>query len=107
MQPSELLEQHIHNKTERLLELLKDEAESTPFSLEFWLKAQAPHAHHSVEFHLRTKHFNNNAHESGPDMYLAVETAIDTMTKLVKKEKEKMLDRQHKQETEKHLFTKK
>lgn len=106
MQPSELLEQHIHKKIERLLELLQDEASSTPFLFEFWLKAHAQHAHHAVEFHLRTKHFNHNAHESDPDMYLAVDNVIDTMTKLVKKEKEKMLDRHHKQENEKKIFSK-
>lgn len=106
MDHSDLLEQHIHQKLERVIDLLKDEALSTPFLLEFWLKASHQHPSHSVEFHLRTKNFNINAHENGPDMYVAIDDTIDTMFKLIRKEKEKILDRQHKHDTEKNLFTK-
>lgn len=106
MEHSDLLEQHTRQKLERLFELLRSEVDSTPFLVEIVLRANALHPHHSVEFHLRTKHFDLNAHEEGADMYVAVDDTIDKMAMLVKKDKEKLQDKHQKQDNEKRRFMK-
>ncbi len=106
MEHSNPLEQHVHQKLERIHDILRDEAQHTPFSLEIWLKANSLHPHHSVEFHLRTKHYNLNAHDEGTDMYVAVDDCIDKMFGQIRKEKEKLRDAHQKHETEKTRFTK-
>lgn len=106
MEHSDPLEQHIHQKLERIHEILKDEAQTTPFSLEIWLKAHSQHQHHAMEFHIRTKHFNLNAHDQGPDLYEVADSCIDKMFGQIRKEKQKLRDAHQKHENEKTRFSK-
>lgn len=104
MPHSEPLESHTNQKIEKIFDVLKDEAEKTPFSIEVWLKAHKIHPHHVAEMHLKTKNFDLMAHDEGPDLYIAVDNTIDKMVKLIKKEKDKLADRHHKIDTEKNNF---
>lgn len=104
MSHSAPIEQHVREKLEKLHELLKSCDNQPPFFVEFWLKANKLHPHHAAELHLRTSIFDLHAHEEGTDLYGAIDSTIDTMVKLVKKQKDKFHDKHHKTETEKKNF---
>ena len=106
MPHSEPLEEHANQKLAKIIELLShEEAEHvTPLHAELWLKANKLHPHHRAELHLKTPRFDLNAHDEGADMYIVVDNTIDTMVKLLKKEKEKRNDKSKKLETEKNQF---
>ena len=103
MPHSESLELHAREKLKKINEFLQEKA--TPFSIELWLKANKQHPHHSAELHVRTPIFNLNAHHEGPDMYLVIDATIDKMIALIKKEKDRHLDKKHKPDTEKKNFS--
>jgi ribosomal subunit interface protein len=104
MPHSEPMEQHADLKLETLFRILDGEANLTPFSIEFWLKANKVHPHHAAELHLRTAHFDLHAHDEGPDMYIVIDNTVDKMVKLLKKEKERRRDEQRKPDTDKSGF---
>lgn len=104
MPHSDPLETHTKQKLEKILDILDSSEEQRPFNIEVWLKAHKVHPHHVAEMHLKTKNFDLMAHDEGPDLYVAVDNTIDRMVKLIKKEKEKMIDRHHKIETDKSKF---
>jgi ribosomal subunit interface protein len=105
MPHSEPLELHAREKLGKIEELLKAQAEATPFNIELWLKANKLHPHHAAELHIKTPIYNLHAHDQGADMYIVIDTTIDTMIGLIKKEKERMLDKFHKPETDKKKFS--
>jgi len=105
MPSSDPLETHAREKIKKCSELLKDQADRTPFFIEIWLKANKQHPHHAAEIHLKTGSMNLHAHNEGPDMYVVIDTAIDKMVSLIKKEKALLLDRSHKPDTEKKRFS--
>jgi ribosomal subunit interface protein len=94
MDHSDAIEQHIHKKLEKIEHLLHKEkdSESTPFFCEITLKAQRQHPHHQAEFHLKTPWLNLHSHDEGTDMYIVIDSMIDKMATLIKKEKEKKQD---------------
>lgn len=99
------LEQHALTKLTKIEEILKAQAEATPFTVEMWLKANKQHPHHAAELHVRTPIFNLHAHDEGPDMYIVADNTIDKMVTLLKKEKERMLEKFQKPETDKKNFS--
>ena len=105
MPHSDPLEQHAMQKFARVEEHLKAEDSLTPLHAELWLKANKQHPHHAAELHLKTHRFDLNAHDEGPDMYVVIDTTIDKMVKLLRKEKEKRNDKTKKAETEKAKFS--
>jgi ribosomal subunit interface protein len=108
MEHSAPLEEHTLSKLEKLHELLKAEDYKSPFYVEAWLKSNKKHPHsHMAELHLKTSGLNLHAHDSGADLYVAMDNAIDAMVKLVKKEKEKNRDKSHKAKSEKTDFIEK
>lgn len=105
MPHSEPLELHAREKLKKINEILQAQAKATPFSIEMWLKANKQHPHHAAELHVRTPIFNLNAHDEGPDMYIVVDTVIDKMITIIKKEKERLIDKHHKPDTDKKNFS--
>lgn len=105
MDHSNPLEQHAHEKLEKLHELLKRNDQKPPFYVELWLKANKLHPHHAAELHLKTSLFDLHAHDEGTDMYVILDNTIDKMVKLVMKEKTKNRDKQQKAKTEKKKFS--
>lgn len=101
------LEEHTRSKLAKILEILKREADQAPFEVEVWLKANAQHPHHRAEIHVKTAHFNMHTHdESGADMYVSVDNAIDKMVDMLKKEKERRRDERRRPNSEKADFQK-
>ncbi len=104
MPHSPVIEEHALQKLNKFLDILKAEGNQTPLFSELWLKANKQHPHHAVELHLKTPHLDLHAHDEGPDMYLVIDSAIDKMTTLVKKQKERRRDKVRKPDTEKGQF---
>lgn len=98
------LETHANDKLAKITDLLKHDADAHPLFVELWLKANKQHPHHASELHLKTPHFDLHTHFEGPDMYMVIDTTIDKMVTLVKKEKGKVRDKQHKVITPKAEF---
>ncbi len=96
MDHSHLLEGHAFQKLKKLEELLLKEQEREPHYIELWFKAHKLRADHQIEIHLKTPLFDLFAQEEGADMYVILDKVIDTMIRLYKKHKEKMLDSYHK-----------
>ncbi|HBS47837.1 TPA: ribosome-associated translation inhibitor RaiA [Candidatus Dependentiae bacterium] len=105
MESTKALELHAEDKLEKILEILKIDKMPTPVNLEIWLKAQKLHPNHVAEIHLKTPRFDLYSHESGKDMYVAIDCAVDKIILLYKKAKEKESDKKHKVETEKKAFS--
>jgi len=104
MPHSPILEEHAQQKLEKFLHILQAEGHQTPLFAEIWLRANKLHPHHAVELHLKTPQQDLHAEANGTDMYLVIDAAIDKMTTLVKKGKEKQRDKARKQHTEKGDF---
>ncbi len=104
MPHSDPLESHAHEKFTKLAELLTNIEDRHPVNAELWLKANKQHDHHAVELHVKAAGFDLNAHDEGPDMYIALDNTMDKMLKQIKKEKERLRDKMHKPNTEKRNF---
>lgn len=101
------LEEHTRSKLAKILDIVKHEADQSPFQIEVWLKANAQHPHHRAEVHVKTAHFNFHTHdETGADMYVSIDNAIDKMVEMLKKEKERRRDARRTPNTEKANFQK-
>lgn len=105
MPHSQALEEHCHAKLKKIQDHLGSE-DGQPLHLELWLKANKIHPHHAVEIHLKTPHFDLNAHNDGADMYIVADQTIDKMVALLIKEKDRRREKIRKPETEKSLFRK-
>ncbi len=104
MSTSEPLEQYANEKLNKIMDLLKEESKQSPFYQEVWLKANSQHPHHRAEIHVKTSYFDLNTHAEDAKMYVALDKATDKMIKLIKKEKEKLIDKNRKIETNKTEF---
>lgn len=104
MDHSDPIEKHVNNKLERLEELLKKD-QQPPFHMDIHLEAHKVHGHHHVELHLKTPRMDLHSHDEGPDMYVAIDNAIDKMVNLVRKNKAKNKNKEHKPENDKTNFS--
>ncbi len=104
MPHSDPLEQHAKTKLAKLDEFTHNPSDASPRFVELWLKANKLHPHHAVELHLKTPHLDLHAHDEGADMYVVIDSTIDKMVTLIKKEKEKTRDKYRKQDPEKEDF---
>ena len=104
MDHSDPLEQHAHQKLDKIEELLRQEQFETPFFIELCLTSNKPHPHHKAELRLRTANLRLEAHDEGPEMYVMLDNAVDKMVILIKKEKEKLRDKEQKQGNDKKDF---
>jgi ribosomal subunit interface protein len=105
MPHSDPLEAHSNSKLDKLAALVKhDEEHADSYFIELHLKAQEQHTHHRADLHLKTPQLNLHTHDEGPEMYAAVDSAIDKMITQYKKEKEKLQDKHRRADTEKNNF---
>ncbi len=103
MEHSDGIEEHARQKLVKVTEFFKED--ERPLHVELWLKANKQHAHHRAEIHFKAPHFTIDAHDECPDMYLAIDNAVDKLITQIVKEKEKHRDKNHKKEdTEKNQF---
>lgn len=104
MEHSAPLEKHANQKLDKVLDVLREET-NPPFFAEMWIKANRQHPHHSVEIHLKTPTMNLHAQDENPDMYIAVDSAVDKMVSLIKKEKERRREDRRHPDTDKSKFS--
>ncbi|MFA6263659.1 MAG: ribosome-associated translation inhibitor RaiA [Candidatus Babeliales bacterium] len=105
MPHSPVLEQHATAKLKKIEEILKAQAHMSPFTVEMGLTANKQHPHHAARLHVKTRTFNLNTHQEGPDMYIAIDTAIDKMVAMIIKEKEQLTERTQNPDTDKKNFS--
>jgi ribosomal subunit interface protein len=91
---------------DKITALIKNHENLHPFSQTLLLTANKQHSHHRAELIVKTPQFSLSAHDEKPDMYVAIDSVVDKMVKLIKKEKEKARDKNRKGETEKSSFAK-
>lgn len=108
MTSSQPLEEHTNQKLDKIEELLKKEfhhqGNNEPMYAEVWLKANKIHPHHAVEIHIKSPQFSLFIGEEGADMYTVLDSSMHKMTALIRKEKEKIMDKNHKIKTDKNNF---
>jgi ribosomal subunit interface protein len=98
------MEAHALQKLEKISEFLKNIQDIEPLYAELWLKANKQHPHHASELHIKTPFFDLHTHDEGADMYIVIDSTIDKMVKLIKKEKERFRDKVRKPLTAKKEF---
>lgn len=102
MDSSQPMREHAEEYLEKVASLLPENEQ--PCVAELCLTSNPQHPHHKAELDLRTKNFNLHTHEEDTKMYLAIDKTIDKMVALLKREKNKLDDKHHKQVTEKSRF---
>jgi ribosomal subunit interface protein len=105
MEHSIPLEEHATLKLDKISEIAKPDGNPDPFFVELWLNAHKLHPHHTVELHLKTPVLDLVTHYESTDMYIAIDSVIDKMVSLVKKEKSKIRDKEHKASNDKKAFS--
>lgn len=104
MPHSDPIEAHIREKLQKIDDVRGNDPEPEPYFIEFKLEAHKTHPHHRAGVYLKTPRFSLDTHHEDADMYWAIDHAIDRMVELLKKEKARTADREHKPETEKKEF---
>jgi ribosomal subunit interface protein len=99
------MEKHAIDKLKKIEEILAGSEWETPKFLELWLEAHKTHPHHKAELHLKTPQFDLHTHTEETDIYFAIDETIDKMVKLLKKEKQKVKDKNQKISTDKKAFS--
>ena len=92
-----VLEEFANKHLERIEKALANER--TPITINLVLEAFPDHAHHKVELHVVTPHFNLMAHHEGPEMYQEIDRVIDIMLKEIRKAQDKFKDDQRHQDS--------
>lgn len=105
MDHSDPLDAHVRQKLKKLEEINRTDFESEPFFVEAFLTANRQHMHNRADFTLKTPRFSLEAHAEDPDMYWAVDHAIDRLVEQLVKHKNMVLDKEHKPMTAKRAFT--
>lgn len=105
MDHSDPIEKHSREKLSKISEMLPDADWKTPMFIELWLKANKQHVHHRAELHLKTPQFDLHSHCENPEMYFAIDSAIDKMVILLRKEKKLQQEKRQKPETDKKNFS--
>jgi putative sigma-54 modulation protein len=90
MDHSPVLDAYAQKELAKLAKFL--ESEKTPIFIEFVLEAQRTHHHHRAELRVKTPNYTLNAHKESPDMYLAIDAAVDAMVHELGKAKRKLVD---------------
>lgn len=97
MEHSPVLEEFAQQHLEKIEKLL--ESERTPITIDLVLTAFPDHAHHHVELHVVTSHFDLVAHHEGAEMYQEVDRVVDKMVQEIRKAKEKFNEESKKQDS--------
>ncbi len=87
MERSDLIEDHVNRQLIKFDRLLEDER--SPIYVGFTLYAERGHHHHRAEVLIKTPHYDLVSHYECPDMYEAIDKAIDKMHLDLEKAKEK------------------
>ena len=83
---SPVMEKHINEKLAKIVHFL--EHERTPIYIDVIIKPGRVHAHHQVEFLLKSPHYDLVTHDEGPKIYQLLDNVIDTMYSQLRKKKD-------------------
>ncbi len=87
---SPVMEKHIHDQLAKIVRFL--EHEGSPIYIELIIQPGHVHAHHHVEFLLKSPHYDLVTHDEGPKVYQMIDNAIDTMYARLRKEKDRHVE---------------
>lgn len=94
MDHSQNIENYVHEHLAKVEEFLANERE--PIYIDIVLDSGKIHAHHAVEFRLKSPHYELVSSFEGPKMYEVIDHVIDTMYHEMLKAKEKRIDKEKK-----------
>ncbi len=87
---SDVMEKHIHEQLAKIVHFL--EKERSPIYIELFIKPGRVHAHHEVDFVLKSPHYNLVAKDEGPKIYQVLDNVIDSMYAQLRKIKDKHVE---------------
>jgi ribosomal subunit interface protein len=87
---SPVMEKHINEQMAKIVHFL--EKEPTPIWIDIIIKPGRTHAHHQVEFLLKTPHYELVTHDEGPKIYQILDNVIDAMYAQLRKKKDKRVE---------------
>ncbi len=87
---SPAMEKHINEQLAKIVHFL--EHERSPIYIEFFIKPSSVHAHHSVDFVLKSPNYALDVQKEGPEIYQVVDEAIDAMYAQLRKKKDKRVE---------------
>jgi ribosomal subunit interface protein len=92
MDHSDVLEAHANQQLEKIENFLEHEPQ--PVFLDLIFEPSKVHKHHRVTCLLKSPHYDLVTHQeiSGEEFYRAVDDIIDTMYRLLREAKERMVD---------------
>lgn len=85
-----IMEQHIQDQLAKIKHFL--EKENSPIYIEIFVKPGKVHAHHRIEFVLKSPHYDLVTHEEGPKIYQVLDDVIDKMYAQLRKAKDKHVE---------------
>lgn len=85
-----IMEQHIQDQLAKIKHFL--EKENSPISIEIFVKPGKVHAHHRIEFLLKSPNYDLVTHEEGPKIYQVLDDVIDKMYAQLRKAKDKHVE---------------
>jgi ribosomal subunit interface protein len=85
-----IMEDRVDALLEKINHFLRDEP--TPVWMDIVVQPAKVHAHHRVEFLLKTPNYDLVAHREGPHIYQVLEEVIDIMYSQLRKEKDKRIE---------------
>lgn len=85
-----IMEQHIHEQLQKIVRFL--ETEGTPKYLEVFIRPGPTHAHHEIDFIVKTPRYHAVVKKEGPHIYQVLDEVIDTMYLQLHKEKDKQVE---------------
>ena len=86
MDHSPVVEEYVNKHLEKIEKFLKN---MSPVTLDVILEAARVHHHHRVEIRLKAPSIDLVSHNEAPELYLAIDKAIDKMAKEVARDKDK------------------
>lgn len=87
---SVVMEKHIREQIAKILHFL--EKEPTPVWIDIIVKPGNTHAHHQVEFLLKTPNYDLTTHDEGPKIYQVLDNVIDSMYAQLRRMKDKHVE---------------
>ncbi len=87
---SPVMEKHIHEQLAKIVHFL--EKEPTPVYIEIFVKPGRVHAHHGIDFVLKSPNYTLDVHDEGPKIYQVLDNVIDAMYAQLRKKKDKHVE---------------
>ena len=87
---STAMEKHINEQLAKILHFL--EHERSPIYIEIFIKPGHTHAHHQIDFVLKSPNYTLMMQKEGPKIYQIVDEVIDAMYAQLRKKKDKHVE---------------